>query len=176
MREYLPVLILGAVIGTFTLIFLVVYALEKNKKESMGFDRNMPDSEIIKRLLHYGIPYKKRFALVFVIMLFSIVYDLLSPLLIGHIVETVQGDFELKYLLSLVAGYASILLVSLTGTFLQAMMLQKIGQEILSQVRLDVFTHIEKLSHDVERDYFMTAQEALEYGIIDEIYQPRNAK
>ena len=32
---------------------------------------------------------------------------------------------------------------------------------------------IEKLSHDVERDYFMTAQEALEYGIIDEIYQPR---
>ena len=148
MREYLPVLILGAVIGTFTLIFLVVYALEKNKKESMGFDRNMPDSEIIKRLLHYGTPYKKRFALVFFIMLFSIVYDLLSPLLIGHIVETVQGDFELKYLLSLVAGYAGILLVSLTGTFLQAMMLQKIGQEILSQVRLDVFTHIEKLSHD----------------------------
>ncbi|MBQ4639633.1 MAG: ATP-dependent Clp endopeptidase proteolytic subunit ClpP [Clostridia bacterium] len=32
---------------------------------------------------------------------------------------------------------------------------------------------IEKLSQDVERDYFMTAQEALEYGIIDEIYQPR---
>lgn len=32
---------------------------------------------------------------------------------------------------------------------------------------------VEKLSHDVERDYFMTAQEALEYGIIDEIYQPR---
>lgn len=32
---------------------------------------------------------------------------------------------------------------------------------------------VEKLSRDVERDYFMTAQEALEYGIIDEIYQPR---
>ena len=32
---------------------------------------------------------------------------------------------------------------------------------------------LEKIQHDVERDYFMSAQEALEYGIIDEIYQPR---
>ncbi len=32
---------------------------------------------------------------------------------------------------------------------------------------------LEKIARDVERDYFMTAQEALEYGIIDEIYQPR---
>ena len=32
---------------------------------------------------------------------------------------------------------------------------------------------IDRLNQDVERDYFMTAQEALDYGIIDEIYQPR---
>ena len=31
----------------------------------------------------------------------------------------------------------------------------------------------EKLAQDVERDYFMGTQEALNYGIIDEIYQPR---
>ena len=31
----------------------------------------------------------------------------------------------------------------------------------------------EKVSQDCERDYFMTAQEALDYHIIDEIYQPR---
>lgn len=35
---------------------------------------------------------------------------------------------------------------------------------------------LEKVDKDVERDYFMSAQEALEYGIIDEIYQPRNSK
>ncbi len=35
---------------------------------------------------------------------------------------------------------------------------------------------LEKIAHDVERDYFMSAQEALEYGIIDEIYQPRQNK
>jgi ATP-dependent Clp protease protease subunit len=32
---------------------------------------------------------------------------------------------------------------------------------------------LEKVEHDVERDYFMSAEEALKYGIIDEIYQPK---
>ena len=32
---------------------------------------------------------------------------------------------------------------------------------------------IEKVKGDVERDYFMSAEEALNYHIIDEIYQPR---
>ena len=32
---------------------------------------------------------------------------------------------------------------------------------------------LEKIERDVERDYFMTAQEALEYGIIDKIFDPR---
>ena len=32
---------------------------------------------------------------------------------------------------------------------------------------------LERVQQDVERDYFMTAEEALAYGIIDEIYQPR---
>ena len=33
---------------------------------------------------------------------------------------------------------------------------------------------IEKIRADVERDHFMSAEEALEYGIIDEIFKPRN--
>ncbi len=32
---------------------------------------------------------------------------------------------------------------------------------------------IERIKADVERDCFMTAEEALQYGIIDEIFQPR---
>ena len=35
---------------------------------------------------------------------------------------------------------------------------------------------IERVKQDVERDYFMSAEEGLKYGIIDEIYRPRNAK
>lgn len=35
---------------------------------------------------------------------------------------------------------------------------------------------IERVKQDVERDYFMSAEEGLKYGIIDEIYRPRNAR
>ena len=35
---------------------------------------------------------------------------------------------------------------------------------------------LEKVEKDVERDYFMSAEEALKYGIIDEIYEPRTSK
>ena len=35
---------------------------------------------------------------------------------------------------------------------------------------------LKKIQADVERDYFMSAEEALQYHIIDEIYQPREKK
>ena len=148
MREYLPLLIVGAIIGVFTIIFVAVYALEKNKRESMGFDRHMADAEIVRRLLAYAKPYWKQFVLTFLVMLLSIGYDLLSPLLIGDIQALVKDDFELRDLFLRVAIYASVLVVSLICTYAQAMLLQKTGQKILSAIREDVFTHIEKLSHE----------------------------
>ena len=92
MREYLPLIIVGAIVGIFSIVFLVVYLLEKNKKEKMGFDRHMKDGEIVKRLLKYAKPYTGQFVLVVLIMLFSIVYDITSPLLIGHIEDTVTDS------------------------------------------------------------------------------------
>ena len=148
MYEYLPILILGAIIGTFTVLFLAAYGMEKNKKATMGFDRNMSDRVIIRRLLTYAKPYWKQFVLTLIVMLFSIVYDLLSPLLVGELVGMVQEDFELRRLYTMVACYAGILIVSLVCTYVQAMLLQKTGQKILSKIRLDVFTHIESLSHE----------------------------
>ena len=149
MREYLPILIVGAIIGAFALVFILAYiALQRSKEKFDDNERHMPDGEIIRRLLKYGKPYWKNFVLVFFVMLFSIVYDLLSPLLVGHIQDTIKDEFELSYLFTLVGIYAGILVVSLICTYLQAMILQRTGQKILSQIRLDVFTHIEKLSHE----------------------------
>ena len=148
MREYLPILIAGGIIGAFTLAFVLAYAAIQDKKTAVGFERNMPDGEIVRRLLGYAKPYWKSFVLVFFIMLFSIVYDIVSPLLVGRLQNLVKGDFALKELYTMVAIYGSILLVSLVCTYFQALILQKTGQKILSQVRLDVFTHIEQLSHE----------------------------
>ena len=83
MRNYLPLLIIGAIIGLFTVIFVTAFALMKNKKETIGFERNMKDGEIAKRLLRYARPHIKSFVAVLFIMLFSIAYDIVSPLLIS---------------------------------------------------------------------------------------------
>ena len=143
MREYLPVLIVGGIIGMFALVFLIAYLVARRKNVLENRERNMPDSEIIRRLLAYAKPYKWQFVLVFFVMLLSIGYEVISPLLVGHIEETVVGDFEMSYLLTVVGGYVGILLVSLVCTYIQAMVLQKVGQKILSAMREDVFTHIE---------------------------------
>ena len=148
MNEYLPILIVGAIIGTFAVLFIIAFALVKNKKEALGFERHVDDRQIVRRLMVYAKPHWKLFLLVLVIMLVSIGYDLVSPLLVGHIEETVKGDFELPYLFSAVAVYAGILIVSMVSTYFQAMILQKIGQKILSALRVDIFTHVESLSHE----------------------------
>ena len=112
MPEYLPVLIVGAIIGVFTVVFLVAFLLEKDKKKSMGWERNVSDREIITRLLRYAKPYKGQFLLVFLVMLFSIVYDVASPLLIGRIEELVKDSFPLSTLFTYVGIYAGILPIS----------------------------------------------------------------
>ena len=84
--EFLPVIIVAAIIGSFAIAFLIAYAaLKKHKDPSDDRDRNISDKEIVIRLLRYAKPYWKSFVGVFFIMLFSIVYDLLSPALIGDI-------------------------------------------------------------------------------------------
>ena len=148
MAEYLPLLIVGAIIGVFTLIFLGAWLLECRRGTVEKSGRNMPDSEIVRRLLGYAKPYWREFLLTFLVMLFSIAYDVVSPLLIGDIQALVKDAFRLEDLYLRVGVYAGILLVSLVCTYIQAMLLQKTGQKILTRLREDVFTHIESLSHD----------------------------
>ena len=81
-------------------------------------------------------------------MIFSIAYSVISPRLMGFIIEFLQiQDFEMNELLVYIAIYALILITSLVFQYIQAILLQKIGQKILSALREDVFTHIESLSH-----------------------------
>ena len=147
MREYYPLLIAGGIIGTVSVVFLIAYAMIRNKKEALGFDRTMKDGEIVRRLLVYAKPYRKSFLFVGFCMLFSIAYDILSPLLVGYIEGMVKNSFPLSRLFVAVGGYAGILIVSLVSSYIQAIVLQRTGQRILSALREDLFRHIESLSH-----------------------------
>ena len=148
MYEYLPIIIIVAIIGTLTILFLLADLALKRAKKEVSSERTMEDGELIRRLIQYAKPYKKEFLLVFVLMIFSIVYDLVSPLIIGGVEKLVKDDFALKELYTKVGIYAAILVVSMLCTYIQTMVLQKVGQKILSALREDIFSHIEKLSHE----------------------------
>ena len=148
MHAYYPLLLTGGIIGFFSLVLIVAYASIKDKKQSMGFDRHMKDGEIIRRLLAYAKPYRGQFLFVGCIMLVGIAYDILSPTIIGKVTDLIKDEFELPELFRLVAIYAGILIVSMVCVYVQAIVLQKVGQKIISGMREDLFTHIESLSHE----------------------------
>ena len=148
MYEFYPLVVTGAIVGLFSIVLLAAYLSVKDKKQSMGFERQMGDREIMGRLMHYAKPYRKQFALVGGVMLFSIAYDILSPLIIGWIEELIAGQFAMVQIYRAVALYIVILAVSMLCTYVQAVMLQKAGQRIISKVREDLFVKIEKLSHE----------------------------
>ncbi len=148
MPRYFPFLMAGAIIGTLTLIFIIAYATMKNKKEAFGFDRNMKDSEIIRRMGKYIKPYIPQFIIAILVMFVSVAHDIISPLLIKRIEEMIKDNFALKSLFITVGVYAGVLIVSLVCTYIQAMILQTVGQKMLSRIREDVFVHIESLSHN----------------------------
>lgn len=144
-----PLLIIGAILGTLSIIFLVAYASIKNKKEALGFDRNMSDSVIIKRLLSYAKKHYKAFISVFLLMVFCVSADIVLPIITGSVTK-ILGKEGFKYyeVLRLVLVYVGLLLLSVGCSYVQAIILQKTGQKIVSQIREDVFINIESLSHN----------------------------
>ena len=143
-----PLIYVGIILAVFTVIFLIAFLLIKDKKEAFGFDRNMKDGEITKRLLKYAKNHVWSFVIVFVIMAFTIAADIVLPLITASIIKTLQqeGGFEYSTVLTYVIVYISLLILSLISSYVQSMILQKTGQRIISKLRMDLFAHIESLS------------------------------
>ena len=60
-----------------------------------------------------------------------------------------------------------------TDVAIRAEWLMKTKKKMISMMAEMTGQPLKKIQADVERDYFMSAEEALDYHIIDEIYQPR---
>ncbi|MBR2602086.1 MAG: ATP-dependent Clp endopeptidase proteolytic subunit ClpP [Clostridia bacterium] len=60
-----------------------------------------------------------------------------------------------------------------TDVAIRAEWLMKTKEKMTRMMAKMTGQDLEKVKADVERDYFMSAEEALNYHIIDEIYQPR---
>ncbi|MBO4326240.1 MAG: ABC transporter ATP-binding protein [Clostridia bacterium] len=142
-----PVAILLLVSGVIAVVFSLAYLLVKDKKASMGFERNLKDRDIIRRLLRYARPFVKQFILVLILLLLSVAYEIISPLILGRAEEMIAGGFEMKELLLVVALSAILLALSMLASYYQAVVLQRTGQRIITSIREDVFSHTLSLSH-----------------------------
>ena len=119
-------------------------------KDFKEYTREKPDKEILSRLISYIQPHKKRFILVLIMMLISIVVQLIPSLIIGITIdgvisETLSVAEKLNYLIYLGAGFALLMVVAFNIEYRQSLWLQEIGQKIILTMRQEVFEHIQTL-------------------------------
>ena len=107
----------------------------------------LTDKNLIKKLLTYFRGKGKAFLIAGILMLSSILIDLALPIIFGDAIK-VLGEPVIIFskVIMLVVIYAICLLFSYIIQYFQTMILQTTGQDIIYQMREDVFGHIEKFS------------------------------
>ena len=113
--------------------------------------RERSDKEVLRRLLHYAKPYKKEFFWIVIMMIISLAVQLIPPLLIGLTVDTVSNDAlsqseKIQFIIYLTIFFIIILSIAQFISYVQGIMLQKVGQKTVVTLRDEVFNHIENLS------------------------------
>ena len=106
------------------------------------------DSRLMKRLLHYLIPYKSWIVLALLITIVYAILDLAGPLVIKMAIDKyiAVGDVGGLGRLSLV--YAGILLFSFFAQWGQIYLLEWIGQKAMYDLRMKTFRHVQGLTMD----------------------------
>lgn len=113
--------------------------------------RERSDKEVVKRLISYAKPYKKEFIWIIILMIISLGIQLLPPLLIGLTVDNVGNellsrDEKIQYIIYLTIFFVIAVIIGNFVAYVQALMLQKVGQKTVVSLRDEVFNHIEHLS------------------------------
>jgi ATP-binding cassette subfamily B protein len=117
------------------------YDIDVNRK------RVMSDTEIIKRLLHYVKPYIKSLVIAFSLVIIVVVLDLLGPLFISDVLDSLGEDqIPVTRIILIVVAYLVALFIGAFVAYKQTIILQVTGQKIIYNIRQDVFDHIETLS------------------------------
>src|SRR5690554_676652 len=105
------------------------------------------DRNLINKLMQYFKGRGKQFGTAGMMMLIAIVLDLVLPIIYGGAIDILKEDFIIfKEVVFLVILYGICLALTYIIQYFQTMILQRTGQDIIYQMREDVFGHIEKFS------------------------------
>ena len=122
--------------------------MEDNKSKLIG-DVKIPFRIILKRTFKYLKPHKWRMFLALLLVVISVALDILVPLIYRDIVDNLNSvNIILKLLFGGVAVYLTCVVISQGIRFVETKILQKVGNNVVYQMRVEVFEHIEKMSLD----------------------------
>lgn len=122
--------------------------MEDVKSKLIG-DVKLPFKVVLKRTLKYLKPYKWKLVLCVFLTLLSVALDIIVPLIYRDIIDNLNSvHIVLKLLFGGVAVYFTCFVVSQGIRFIETLILQKIGNEVVYQMRMETFEHIEKMSLD----------------------------
>lgn len=106
------------------------------------------DIKQLGRTVQYILPYKKILLMVSVMMLAAAVVSLLPPRLLKLIVDEIVENKDYRELALVGAGLVLLAAIEILSTFIQARSMGKMGLNIISGIRTDIFERLQQLSFD----------------------------
>lgn len=98
------------------------------------------------RLLSYAKPYALWVALALILVLVLTWFDLYRPILIGDAINLFEADGDYDVIVNTAVKYSIVLALGFVFNIAQTWILQKTGQNIILQVRRELYLHIQSLS------------------------------
>ena len=121
---------------------------KKRVKDIYEFDdsRKIKDGILFKRLIKYSLKYWKQFLFIIPSVLVSSFLVAYLAVFFGEIMDLLKEGVEFEKIMF--KGYLIIgsIVISFALTYIRGIMLNKIGQRILVDLRRELFSHIETLS------------------------------
>ena len=104
------------------------------------------DWNLIKRLMHYLKPYLMLFIVSLMLLILISALELVGPYLVKIGIDTYIKNSNYTGLNNICLLFLLVLLIKFFGYFLQNYYTQLMGQKIIRDIRMDLFTHAQSLS------------------------------
>ena len=101
---------------------------------------------VVRRLMAYLRPRKKTVALALLLAMIVTVSDLVRPVLVGNAMDSITAGSTFSVIVRYSAVYMGILVLGTCCNAIELWMLQKLGQDIILEIRQQLFRHIHSLS------------------------------
>ena len=116
----------------------------------MNSSENINKNEMNKksstmRLIAYMKPYAHWVIFALLLVLGLTAFDLYRPMLVGDAIDTFGANGDYDVIIATAIKYAVVLAVSFAFNIAQTWILQKTGQNIILQIRKDIYRHIQSL-------------------------------